>query len=74
MKSKNCFRKNLCARVTRFYGGSRDEPRNPCTINTFDFEEFKPRKHELGDIAYAIAAYLLGVQVTKLGILTSTLH
>ncbi|BFI75672.1 hypothetical protein YN1HA_17700 [Sulfurisphaera ohwakuensis] len=35
---------------------------------------FKPRKHELGDIAYAIAAYLLGVQVTKLGIPPSTLY
>ncbi|MBB5254960.1 transposase-like protein [Sulfurisphaera ohwakuensis] len=35
---------------------------------------FKPRKHELEDLAYAIAAYLLGVQVTKLGIPPSTLH
>ncbi|BDB98497.1 IS1 family transposase [Saccharolobus caldissimus] len=35
---------------------------------------FKPRKHKLEDIAYAIAAYLLGVQVTKLGIPPSTLY
>ncbi|BDB99788.1 hypothetical protein SACC_28050 [Saccharolobus caldissimus] len=35
---------------------------------------FKPRKHKLEDIAYAIAAYLLGVQVTKLGIPPSTPH
>jgi len=35
---------------------------------------FKPRKHDLEDLAYAIAAYLLGVQVTKLGIPPSTLY
>ncbi|QXJ32617.1 hypothetical protein J5U21_02268 [Saccharolobus shibatae] len=49
----------------------QDGPRNPYT--TFDSEEFKPRKHYLEDLAYAIAA-LLGVQVTKLGIPPSTLH
>ncbi|QXJ34606.1 hypothetical protein J5U22_01152 [Saccharolobus shibatae] len=35
---------------------------------------FKPRKHKLEDIAYAISAYLLGVQITKLGIPASTLY
>ncbi|BCU68943.1 IS1 transposase [Stygiolobus caldivivus] len=35
---------------------------------------FKPRKHEPEDLAYAIAAYLLGVQVTKLGTPPSTLY
>ncbi|GAA5420311.1 hypothetical protein Stok01_02274 [Sulfurisphaera tokodaii] len=52
--------------IWRLQGG----PRNPCT--TFGSEEFKPRKHGLEDLAYAIAAYLLGVQVTKLGIPPST--
>ncbi|BDB98386.1 hypothetical protein SACC_14030 [Saccharolobus caldissimus] len=35
---------------------------------------FKPRKHKLEDLALAISAYLLGVQVTKLGIPPSTLY
>ena len=35
---------------------------------------FKPRKHKLEAIALAIAAYLLGVQVTKLRIPPSTLY
>ncbi|QXJ27593.1 hypothetical protein J5U23_00460 [Saccharolobus shibatae B12] len=35
---------------------------------------FKPRKHKPEDLAYAISAYLMGVQVTKLGIPPSTLY
>ena len=35
---------------------------------------FKPRKHRLEAIALAIAAYLLGVQITKLRIPPSTLY
>ncbi|AAK41894.1 First ORF in transposon ISC1173 [Saccharolobus solfataricus P2] len=33
----------------------------------------KPRKYELKDIALALAAYSLGVQITKTGIPPSTL-
>ncbi len=35
---------------------------------------FKPRKYKLEELALAISAYLLGVQVTKLGIPPSTLY
>ena len=34
----------------------------------------KPRKYKLEDLTLAIATYLLGVQVTKLGIPPSTLY
>ncbi|QXJ32223.1 hypothetical protein J5U22_01794 [Saccharolobus shibatae] len=35
---------------------------------------FKPRKHKPEELAYVISAYLLGVQVTNLGIPPSTLY
>jgi len=34
----------------------------------------KPRKHDLEKISMAIAAYLLGVPITKLGIPPSTIY
>jgi transposase-like protein len=34
----------------------------------------KPRKHDLERISMAIAAYLLGVPITKLGIPPSTIY
>ena len=36
--------------------------------------KIKPRKHDLERISMAIAAYLLGVPITKLGIPQSTIY
>ena len=60
-------------RVTRLYRGDEMDLVTLTQLIVLVLK-IKPRKHDLERISMAIAAYLLGVLITKLGIPPSTIY